>query len=47
MSWDKVQTTLFSPEAFQVGTGRNGGVGSLGHTGEVDDEKAIDKTKSE
>ena len=39
--------TLFSPKAFQVGTGRNGGVGGLRHAGEVDNEKAVDKTKSE
>ena len=39
--------TLVSPEAFQVGPSRNGGVGGLRHTGEVDDEKAVDKTKSE
>ena len=47
MSWDKVQTTLFSPKAFQVSVGRNGGVSGLRHAGEVDDEKAVDKTKSE
>ena len=45
MSWNKVQTTLFSPKVFQVGTGRNSGVGSLKHTGKVTDEKAVDKTK--
>ena len=47
MSRDKVWTTLFSPKAFQIGAGRNGGVGGLRHAGEVDDEKAVDKTKSE
>ena len=47
MSWNEVRTTLFSPKAFQVGTGRNGGVGGLGHTGKVTDEKAVGKTKSE
>ena len=47
MSWDKVQTTLFCPKVFQIGTGRNGGVGSLRHAGEVDNEKAVDETKSE
>ena len=47
MSWDKVRTTLFSPKAFQVGAGRNGGVGGLRHAGEVDNEKTVDKTKSE
>ena len=38
---------LFSPKAFQVGTGRNSGVGGLGHAGEVAKEKAIGKAKSE
>ena len=47
MSWNKVQTMLFSPKVFQVGTGRNGGVGGLGHTGKVTDENAVGKTKSE
>ena len=47
MGRDKVQMMLFSPKAFQVGTGRNGGVGGLRHAGEVDNEKAVDKTKSE
>ena len=47
MSWNKVWTTLFSPKAFQVGTGRNSGVGGLGHAGKVYNEKAVDKTKSE
>ena len=37
---------LFSPKAFQVGMGRNGGVGDLGHTGEVTDKDAVDKTES-
>ena len=41
MSRDKVQTTLFSPKAFQVGTGRNGGVCGLRHAGEVYNEKAV------
>ena len=41
VSWDKVRTTLFSPKAFQVGAGRNGGVGGLRHAGEVYDEKAV------
>ena len=30
---------LFGPKAFQVGTGRNSGVGDFGHTGEVTEEK--------
>ena len=47
MSWNKVRTTLFSPKAFQVGTGRNSGVGVLGHTGEMTDKNAVGKTKSE
>ena len=42
----KVQTTLFSPKVFQVGVGRNSGVGGLGHAGEVTNEKAVGKTKS-
>ena len=47
MSQEKVRATLFSPKAFQVGMGRNSGVGDLGHTGEVTDENAVGKTKSE
>ena len=46
MSWNEVQMTLFSPKAFQVGTGRNGGVGGLRHAGEMADENAVGKTKS-
>ena len=46
MSWNKVWMMLFSPKAFQVSAGRNGGVGGLGHTGEVTDENAVGKTKS-
>ena len=46
MSRDKVRTMLFSPKAFQVGVGRNGGVSGLRHAGKVDNEKAVDKAKS-
>ena len=46
MSRNKVRMMLFCPKAFQVGAGRNDGVGGLGHTGEVTDEKAVGKTKS-
>ena len=45
MSRNKVQMTLFSPEAFQVGTGRNSGVGAFRHTGKVTKEEAIGKAK--
>ena len=38
---------MFSPKAFQVGTGRNSGVGDFGHTGKVTEEKTVGKAKSE
>ena len=47
VSRNKVQTTLFSPKVFQVSVGRNSSVGGLGHTGEVTEENAVGKTKSE
>ena len=46
MSRNKVQTTLFSPKAFQVGTGRNSGVGGSRHTGKVTEEKTVGEAKS-
>ena len=47
MSWNKVRMMLFDPKVFQVGVGRNGGVGRLGHTGKVTKEEAICKAKSD
>ena len=46
MVWNKVQTMLFSPKAFQVGTGGKGGVGFSVHAGEVGNNKTVDKAKS-
>ena len=46
VSRNEVRVTLFSPKAFQVGTGRNSGIGGLRHAGEVADENAVGKTKS-
>ena len=46
MGQNEARTTLFSPKAFQVGMGRNGGVGDFGHAGKVTDEKAVGKAKS-
>ena len=47
MRQDETWTTLFSPKAFQVGTGRNSGVSDFGHAGEVTKEKAVGKAESD
>ena len=47
VSQNEVWTTLFGPKVFQVGMGRNSGVGDLRHVGKVTKEKTVGKAKSE
>ena len=46
MGQNEVRMTLFSPKAFQVGTSGNSGIGFGVHTGEMGNNKTIDKNKS-
>ena len=47
MSPNEVRTALFSPLTFHIGTSGDDGVGLIVHAGEVRDEKAVGKAKSE
>ena len=44
MRWNEVWTMLFSPKAFQVGMGRDGGVSFGVHANEVGNDEAVGKT---
>ena len=47
MSPNKVRAALFSPSTLHIGTGGDDGVGLIIHVGEVREEKAVGKAKSE
>ena len=47
MSPNKVRMVLFSPLTFHIGTSGDYSVGLIVHAGEVREEKAVGKAKSE